>query len=230
MARPTGALAPHPYVSRRSAHPSMGVSEAKRQSPDAEMRARERVALFEIVKNAAGDVGPHPEERARENLSANSNVRAHRSAVRQWNDMHSCRAAMLLSTRARRHGAFWRNEPNCVLANDATRRTLREEPTCTCGRPWCVACALFFTMKIPTGPCGPFASAREGDEKRWKAPVGAALLLFSCCLQKPRVSCAQRTAKCSPTPSRSGWCGSWRTRTGMHRRSTSPPASPATWR
>jgi hypothetical protein len=50
-----GCSAEHPNVSRRSAHPSIGVSEAKRQSPDAAMRARERVGLFDIVKNAAGD-------------------------------------------------------------------------------------------------------------------------------------------------------------------------------
>jgi hypothetical protein len=41
--------------------PLVGVSEAKRQSPDAAMRARERDGLFEMVKNAAGDVRPHPE-------------------------------------------------------------------------------------------------------------------------------------------------------------------------
>ena len=35
----------HPNVSRRSAHPQRGVSEAKRQSPDAEMRAREQRSL-----------------------------------------------------------------------------------------------------------------------------------------------------------------------------------------
>src|SRR5919198_6127810 len=44
-----GCSAEHPNVSRRSAHPSMGVSEAKRQSPDAAMRARERVGLFDMV-------------------------------------------------------------------------------------------------------------------------------------------------------------------------------------
>jgi hypothetical protein len=52
------------------------VSEAKRQSPDAEMRAREREWLFDMVKNAAGDVRPHPEERACERRFSSSNVRA----------------------------------------------------------------------------------------------------------------------------------------------------------
>src|SRR5205807_7372400 len=70
-----GCSAEHPNVSRRSAHPSTGVSEAKRQSPDAEMRARERDGLFEMVKNAASDARPHPEERARRRSSTNSNAR-----------------------------------------------------------------------------------------------------------------------------------------------------------
>src|SRR4029453_420869 len=61
---PHGCSAEHPNVSRRSAHPQRGVSEAKRQSPDAAMRARERDGLFEMVKNAAGDARPHLEERA----------------------------------------------------------------------------------------------------------------------------------------------------------------------
>src|SRR6266511_50693 len=49
---PHGCSAEHPNVSRRSAHPSTGVSEAKRQSPDAAMRARERDGLFDIVRIA----------------------------------------------------------------------------------------------------------------------------------------------------------------------------------
>src|SRR5262249_32214939 len=36
--RPHGCSAEHPNVSRRSAHPSIGVSEAKSQTPDAKMR------------------------------------------------------------------------------------------------------------------------------------------------------------------------------------------------
>jgi hypothetical protein len=35
---PHGCFAEHPNVSRRSAHPSFGVSEATLQSPDADMR------------------------------------------------------------------------------------------------------------------------------------------------------------------------------------------------
>jgi hypothetical protein len=124
MARPTGALAQHPNVSRRSAHPSTGVSEAKSQSPDAAMRARERDdvrrrqgyggpghlpaeaskagGLFEMVKNAAGDVRPHPEERAREKRSSDSNARA-----------PHFRAAPQHEGEGR--GAFWPNEPNAVV-------------------------------------------------------------------------------------------------------------------
>ncbi len=117
-----------------------------------------------MVKNAASDGRPHPEERACEKLSANSNLRArvskdedgplhtpscfetHRSAPRRSEGPALGRAAMLLSMRAGERCAFWPNE--------ATRRTPREEPTCTCGRQWSVACGLLFTMKIPTETCG----------------------------------------------------------------------------
>jgi hypothetical protein len=126
-----GCSAEHPNVSRRSAHPSTGVSEAKRQSPDAAMRARERDGLFDMVKNApAGEVRPRPEERAREKCSSNSNARArvskdedgplhtpscfetHRSAPRRSEGPALGRAAMLLSMRAGERCAFWPNEPN----------------------------------------------------------------------------------------------------------------------
>ncbi len=40
------------------------------------MRARERDGLFEMVKNAAGDVRPHPEERACGELLQTRNERA----------------------------------------------------------------------------------------------------------------------------------------------------------
>ena len=39
MCRPNGCSAEHPNVSRRSAHPSVGVSEAKAQAPGAKKRA-----------------------------------------------------------------------------------------------------------------------------------------------------------------------------------------------
>src|SRR6516162_11332566 len=66
----------HPNVSRRSAHPSFGVSEAKLQTPGAKNAPRERDGLFDIVRwelpktvrrRAADSVRPeppHPEERA----------------------------------------------------------------------------------------------------------------------------------------------------------------------
>ncbi len=63
---------------------------------------------------------PHPEEARSavskdedEPLHAPSCFETHRSAVRQWKDLHSCRAAMLLSMRAGERSAFWPNEPNC---------------------------------------------------------------------------------------------------------------------
>src|SRR5262249_31353640 len=66
----------HPNVSRRSAHPSFGVSEAKLQTPDAENAPRERDGLFEIVRWAEMRCCPHPEERACAGASAKSNARA----------------------------------------------------------------------------------------------------------------------------------------------------------
>jgi hypothetical protein len=107
---------------------SAKAGEAKRQSPDAKMRARERDGLFDMGKNAAGDVRPHPGERACRGSAANANVRARvskdedghctrphasrRIAARHGGrkDRRARRAAMLLSMRAR--NAFWRNEPN----------------------------------------------------------------------------------------------------------------------
>ena len=50
MCRPNGCSAEHPNVSRRSAHPSVGVSEAKVQAPGAKNAPRERDGLFEIVR------------------------------------------------------------------------------------------------------------------------------------------------------------------------------------
>ena len=100
--------------------PLKGVSEAKRKSPGAKKAPRERVGLFDIVKNAASDARPHPEERAREKGCANANLRArvskdedeqlgspscfetHRSALWRRQRLRSRRAAMLLSMRARR--------------------------------------------------------------------------------------------------------------------------------
>ena len=77
----------HPNVSRRSAHPSIGVSEAMMQTPGAENASRERGGLFEMVNKVMrkrfGDeprrgtcIRPHPEERARSGGSTKSNVRA----------------------------------------------------------------------------------------------------------------------------------------------------------
>src|SRR5215471_17833929 len=47
---PHGCSAEHPNVSRRSAHPSIRVSEAKVQAPGAENAPRERDGLFDIVR------------------------------------------------------------------------------------------------------------------------------------------------------------------------------------
>jgi hypothetical protein len=76
-ARPTLALAGATTITKRRLSalrpPFEGVSEAKRQSPDAAMRVREREWLFDIVnfESAAvhgsrelGGYPPHPEEGA----------------------------------------------------------------------------------------------------------------------------------------------------------------------
>jgi hypothetical protein len=101
------------------------------------MRARERVGLFDMVKNAASDARPHPEERACEKRHANANLRArvwkdedeqssspscfetHRSAPRPSKNLRTRRAAMLLSMRARVRGEFWPNEPNPPRSSEA---------------------------------------------------------------------------------------------------------------
>src|SRR6516162_1334665 len=73
----------HPNVSRRSAHPSIRVGEAKVQTPGAKNAPRERDGLFDIVRwelpktvrrRAADSVRPeppHPEERACASDAAN---------------------------------------------------------------------------------------------------------------------------------------------------------------
>src|SRR5262249_16942196 len=56
MCRPHGCSAEHPNVSRRSAHPSFGVSEAKLQTPGAKMRrGNEEVCVLEIVRPGMED-------------------------------------------------------------------------------------------------------------------------------------------------------------------------------
>src|SRR5262249_32702670 len=108
----------HPNVSRRSAHPRFGVSEAKVQNPGRKSAPRERDGLFDIVSFAIRDARPHPEERACASASAKSNSRVrvskdedgqgavpscfetHRSGSGLWKRLRSCPAATLLSMRA----------------------------------------------------------------------------------------------------------------------------------
>jgi len=78
---------------------------------------------------------PHPEE-ARSAVSkdedgplhAPSCFETHRSAVRQWKHLHSCRAAMLLSMRAGERCAFWPNEPNDHFAQTKPSVSVRVWP------------------------------------------------------------------------------------------------------
>jgi hypothetical protein len=65
------------------------------------MRARERDGLFDMVKNAASDGRPHPEERACESRSSNSNVRA-RVAKEEDEPLH---AALMLRDASQRASA-----------------------------------------------------------------------------------------------------------------------------
>src|SRR5262249_3612015 len=106
-------LRTHPNVSRRSAHPSIGVSEAKSQSPDAKCAAGTRECV--VFKVVSRDARPHPEERAlrktlrkleraRARVSKDEDVRlgspscfeTHRSALGLWKRLRSHPAATLL--------------------------------------------------------------------------------------------------------------------------------------
>ena len=116
---PHGCSAEHPNVSRRSAHPSIRVGEAKVQAPGAENAPRERDGLFDIVSWLKRDAvlvlrSAHAEEnpqstngRARvskdedEPMCALSCFETHRSALPLWEQLHSHSTAMPLSMRAR---------------------------------------------------------------------------------------------------------------------------------
>jgi hypothetical protein len=149
----------HPNVSRRSAHPSTGVSEAKGQSPDAAMRARERDGLFDIVSWFSRDVlilrSAHAERvpqtrtrvRASRRVRTNHCVRPHASRRIAAHRVCGCTCVAL---RCPQHegeagGAFWQNEPaarfgqtdpTAILAKRSRARVrvlvASEEPTCRC--------------------------------------------------------------------------------------------------
>jgi hypothetical protein len=124
------------------------VSEAKRQSPDAAMRARERDGLFDMVKNAVSDGRPHPEERACDKGCANANLRARVSKdedeqvgcalmLRDASQRASATAVPALASRCdapqhegekaprilakRTQLRFWPNEPKSRLSTRAAR-------------------------------------------------------------------------------------------------------------
>jgi hypothetical protein len=81
-----------------------------------------------------------PSRRMRRSIPLPSCFETHRSAVRQWKHLHSCRAAMLLSMRAGGRSAFWPNEPSdhfrqtkpnlirVVPARGTPRRSRRGDP------------------------------------------------------------------------------------------------------
>jgi hypothetical protein len=109
------------------------------------------------------DPRPHPEERARRRGAADSNGQArvskdederphspscfetHRSGVSEWRQLRSCRAATLLSMRARAHERSREKQPARVVE---------------CGP---IVSALLLPMKIPTQACG-------ASPRLWHAP------------------------------------------------------------
>ena len=130
-----GCSAEHPNVSRRSAHPSIRVSEAKLQNPGRKCVAGTmECVLFERVSRARRDARPHPEERGCRKSSANSNARTriskdederlpspscfetHRSPLRLREHLRSRRAAMHLSMRAREARRILAKRTQCHLA------------------------------------------------------------------------------------------------------------------
>jgi hypothetical protein len=130
-ARPTGALAQHPNVSRRSAHPSSRGERSKGQSPGAKNALREREGLFEMVNR----VRARPRllrvpgcDAARAQRSGASLIRDRRGLERS----RVCSAPLRCApgTRERRDRSF------------VCDRWAREEPTCGCRKrpPTRVSC------------------------------------------------------------------------------------------
>jgi hypothetical protein len=142
---PHGCSAEHPNVSRRSAHPQRGVSEAKRQSPDAAMRARERDGLFDMVKNAASDGRPHASRR----------IAAHNGGGRPA-PVSRCNAPQL---RAKMRDAFGRTNSSAIWPNQpkwAARVWLPNDEPSVVGRDQRVTSycfRLFLTMERATQVC-----------------------------------------------------------------------------
>jgi hypothetical protein len=91
-----------------SGKPEIGVCKKNRKKQGSDQPARRSRRCFGslILREA-------PSRRMRRAIPLPSCFETDRSAVRQWNDLRSRRAALLFGMRARRRCAFWPNEPNC---------------------------------------------------------------------------------------------------------------------
>jgi hypothetical protein len=141
MCRPKGCSAEHPNVSRRSAHPSIRVSEAKLQNPGRKTAPREREDLG-CLKSEEGY------ERVR-GLCVPDAVQR----VTKWSGAALIRDRQRLR-RFRVCSASCRCASCCAApgTRELPRRTAAscEEPTFTCGRIHSIVSGLLFTMKIAT--------------------------------------------------------------------------------
>ncbi len=127
--------------------PLDGVSEAKRQSPDAEMRARERDGLFDMVKNAAGDAL----------MSSPRIARRRRASTRLcWGPMITGRCSWVPALAA--------------LGRDDALIGWRKAPTYGC-RKRGPAKVLCFAPVLYREPCNSNVSSRNGGHFCQKNPT-----------------------------------------------------------
>jgi hypothetical protein len=108
----------HPNVSRRSAHPSIGVSEAKRQSPGAKSAPRERDGLFDIVRIAnARAVAPVWSSPRKRGHACSTNLRLQDSVAGSASLFPACSLqGTVQPQRVAETAAFWPNEANATRA------------------------------------------------------------------------------------------------------------------
>jgi hypothetical protein len=130
----------------------------KKQGPDQPARRSRRCFGSLILRRREA-----PSRRMRRAIPLPSCFETHRSAVRQWKNMHSCRAAMLLSMRARAR-AFCRNEPK----EDACLIRAKNQPAAVGNdrRRGCPVSGLFFTGSCATRTCEPPARGTSAPHTR----------------------------------------------------------------
>src|SRR5262249_959931 len=180
---PNGCIAQHPNVSRRSAYPSIGLSEATMQTPGAKKRAAGTMecVLFEslavifvlILRSAHAEAIPPIRTRFRPPPSMRTDtpscLETHRSARRLGKHLRSRRAAMPLSMRARGAAHFGETNPTGILAKRTQRAFWPNEPRRgACARAKYqpaaarnerrrsfIVSGLLFTMRFATHTCRP---------------------------------------------------------------------------